>query len=58
MTSSIEVGGERRSHTKFCDDVTTMSWDQLTKVDSLYVSKGIHFGLLIWRTTVNISWVL
>jgi len=27
MTSSIEVGGERRSHTKFGDDVTTTSWD-------------------------------
>jgi len=25
MTSSIEVGGERRSHTKFGDDVTATS---------------------------------
>ena len=28
---------------------------QLINVDGLYVSKGIHFGLLIRRTTVNIS---
>jgi len=28
---------------------------QLVKVIGLYVSKGIHFGLLIRRTTVNIS---
>jgi len=28
---------------------------QLIKVDGLYISKGIHFGLLIRRTTVNIS---
>jgi len=27
MTSSIEVGSERRSHTKFCDDVSTTSRD-------------------------------
>jgi len=25
------------------------------KVDGLYVSKSIHFGLLVRRTTVNIS---
>jgi len=28
---------------------------QLVKVDCLYISKGIHFGLLIRRTTVNIN---
>ena len=28
---------------------------QLIKVDGLYVSKGIHFGLLVRRTTINIS---
>jgi len=27
---------------------------QLIKVDGLYVSKGIHFGLLVRRTTINI----
>jgi len=27
---------------------------QYVKVDGLYVSEGIHFGLLIRRTTVNI----
>jgi len=55
MMSSIKIGGERRSHTKFGDDVTTTSWDTAFKVDGLYVSKGIHFGSLIQRTTVNIS---
>jgi len=55
MTSSIEVGGWRRSHTKIGDDVTTRHEIQLVKVDSLYASKGIHFGLRIRRTTVNIS---
>jgi len=28
---------------------------QLVKIDGLYVSKGIHFGFFIRRTTVNIS---
>jgi len=27
MTSLIEVGGERRSHANFSDDVNNMSWD-------------------------------
>ena len=28
---------------------------QLVKIDGLYVSRGIHFGLLVRRTTINIS---
>ena len=54
MMSSMEVGGERRSHTKFGDDVTTTSSDTACK-SWQPISKGIHFGLLIRCTTVNNS---
>jgi len=40
MTLSVEVGGDRRSHTKFGDDVTPRHEIQLVKVDGLYISKG------------------
>jgi len=45
MTSSIENGVERRSHTNFGDDIITHHQIQPVKVDDLYVSKGIPFDL-------------
>jgi len=49
------------SHANFCDDgITAKADNDITKsigttILCIYVSKGLHFGLLIRRTTVNTS---